>query len=103
MQPTVTDNPGQGRYEIRDEQGRLAGYLSYQLRDGTAAFIHTEIEPGFEGKGLGSTLVRHALDDVRRRELAVAPFCPFVRSFIDRHRGYLDLVPERERERFKLA
>jgi len=35
--------------------------------------------------------------------LVVLPYCPFVRSFIDKHRDeYLDLVPEADREKFNL-
>ena len=32
------------------------------------------------------------------------PFCPFVRSYIDKHRDdYLDLVPAADRDKFKLS
>jgi predicted GNAT family acetyltransferase len=54
--------------------------------------VHTEVEPEWEGRGVGSELVRGALDDVRARGLKVRPLCPFVRAFIERHSEYLDLV-----------
>lgn len=42
---------------------------------------------------LGGRLIRDALDDVRGRELAVVPVCPFVADYIRRHpEDYLDLV-----------
>lgn len=103
MTPTVTENPDQSRYEIRDEAGQYAGFTEYYLHGGVAAFIHTETEPGFEGRGLATTLVGQALDDVRRRGLTAEPFCSFVRAFIRKHPSYRDLVPASEWERFGLV
>ena len=55
-------------------------------------FVHTETESEFQGHGVASTLVREALDDVRARGLRVVPQCPYVRSFIDDHPEYQDLL-----------
>ncbi len=97
----VDDNPEQSRYEIRVD-GELAGAIYYQLDDATVALTHTEVDERFEGQGLGSRLASRTLDDVRRRGLGVLPFCPFVRSYIARHGEYLDLVPEAQRDVFRL-
>ncbi len=82
--------------------GTLAGFTIYRDRPGLIAFIHTEVDDQFEGQGVGSTLVGEALQDARRRELEVLPFCPFVNSYIQKHPEYLDLVPESRREAFGL-
>jgi uncharacterized protein len=97
----VVDNPGQNRYEIflGDE---VAGFLQYRARPGLIALIHTEVGDRFEGQGLASRLIAFALDDARARELAVLPFCPFVNAYIQRHREYVDLVPEDQRAAFDL-
>src|SRR5689334_10718461 len=87
----VADNLDEGRYEIRVD-GEPAGVSEYRRRPAGLAFVHTEIDDRFEGQGLGSRLVSYALDDARARGLAVLPFCPFVRSYIERHPEYLDLV-----------
>ncbi|MFC7573610.1 GNAT family N-acetyltransferase [Klenkia terrae] len=42
--------------------------------------------------GLGGTLVRAALDDVRAAGGTVVPQCPFVAGWIARHPEYRDLV-----------
>jgi len=97
----VRDAPERERYEVTVD-GVLAGHLDYMLREGLIALVHTEVEEHHEGQGLGSRLIRFALDDARRRELAVLPFCPFVKSFIERHREYADLVPANMRPRFGL-
>lgn len=87
---TVTDNPADNRFEAHiDEQ--LAGIAEYRLADGVIDFIHTEVL--VEGKGIGSTLARAALDEVRAKgERQVVPHCKFIRGWMLKHPEYLDLV-----------
>jgi uncharacterized protein len=101
MATAVADHPERERYEATVD-GALAGFAAYRLRPGLIAFVHTEVEPEYEGGGVGSALVRGALDDARARGLAVLPFCPFVDGYLQRHREYADLVPAGDRERFGL-
>jgi uncharacterized protein len=98
----IRDEPDRRRYEVRLD-GQLAGFSQYRLEDDRIIFHHTFVDPAFEGGGIGSRLVRHQLDDVRRRGLKVVPLCPFVRSYIKRHAEYGDLLdqapPPLEQER----
>ena len=91
MTTDVVDVRDKKRYEIRVD-GEVAGFAEYILTDDMVTFTHTEIDPAHEGQGLGGTLVRGALDDVRPRGLAVLPLCPFVKGWIQRHPDYTDLV-----------
>lgn len=102
MAVEVSDNADEERYEATTG-GTVAGYAAYRLRPGLIAFVHTEVDEAFEGQGVGSALVSEALDDARRRALQVLPFCPFVNSYIDKHREYVDLVPEAQRQPFGLG
>src|SRR4051812_19324387 len=91
---TVSDNPAESRFEIYCD-AELAGFAEYDgshLDDGRIVFTHTEVDPRFEGHGVGGRLVRFALDDARARGLAVVPSCPFVRRYIREHPAYKDLV-----------
>jgi len=88
----VTDVNERERYEVHVD-GELAAFTAYKTRPGIIAFIHTEVEEGFRHRGLGERLIAYALDDARKRELAVLPFCPFVQSFIQAHRDYADSRP----------
>jgi predicted GNAT family acetyltransferase len=97
----IVDNPDQHRYEIRVSED-LAGFVQYRRRPGLVAFIHTEIDPRFEGKGLGSQLIAAVLDEARAPGVWVLPFCPFVNGYISRHPEYADLVPEEFRAEFGL-
>lgn len=94
MEPTVQDVPEANRYEIRDGD-QLLGHADYQRRGDTTVFIHTEVDQDSGRKGLGSTLVRAALDDVRSKGGSVVPRCSFVRDYIEKHEEYADLVQAR--------
>ena len=90
-EPRVTDNPETHRFEAHVD-GRLAGYAEYQLTDQLVVFTHTEVDPQFEGRGIGSAIARFALDQMvaanTRKALAV---CPFIKGWIQRHPDYADL------------
>jgi uncharacterized protein len=89
VQTRVTDNPAELRYELIVD-GELAGEIRYRRVPGGLALVHTEVDPKREG--LGSVLVRGALDDLRARGMRVVPVCPFVRAYITRHSEYEDLL-----------
>ncbi|MFF7457101.1 GNAT family N-acetyltransferase [Kitasatospora sp. NPDC008115] len=97
----VADNPEKSRYEITSD-GEPAGFAEYHRHEGEIAFIHTEIDPRFGGQGLGGILARAVLDDARANDLAVLPYCPFIRGWLTRHPEYHDLVPAAQHERFGL-
>ena len=97
----MVDNPGEHRFEVRVD-GAVAGFAAYRADDRAHVFTHTEIDPAYEGKGLGSVLVRGALDEMRRRGRDVLPACPFVRRWVERHPDYLALVPAADRDRYGL-
>jgi predicted GNAT family acetyltransferase len=87
----VIDNPEQHRYEAHLD-GRVVAFSVYRPAEGRLVFLHTETDPALEGRGIGSRLVREALDDVRRRELRITARCPFVRAWLERHPDYSDLL-----------
>jgi uncharacterized protein len=87
----VVDNPAESRFEARLGD-RVAGFSTYRLVGDRVVFLHTEVDPAYEGRGIGSRLVGGALDAVRGRGLRVTPRCPFVAAHIERHPEYADLV-----------
>lgn len=102
MSRLVRDVPEAGHYEIQVD-GKHAGLTAYRLGQDEIAFVHTEVDDAYAGQGLAKILVTEALDDVRKRGLAVLPYCPFVRGFIAKNADYLDLVPEDRRAEFGLG
>ena len=92
MSETVVHNQGKSRYEIFVD-GELAGFTHYDLSNGVARFDHTEVQPRFNGRGLGTTLVKGAFDEVRAAgQWKIRAVCPFVAIFVKRHPEYDDLV-----------
>lgn len=92
MTTTVVDNPDQSRYEISID-GDTVGVAVYERGESSIDFTHTQVETDSREQGLGSTLVKGALDDVRSGSSAkVIASCPFVSRWISVHRDYQDLL-----------
>jgi predicted GNAT family acetyltransferase len=87
----VRDNPEELRYELLDD-GHVVGEILYRRYPDRIVLVHTEVPPALEGRGLAGRLVAGALEDIRARGLRVVPVCPFVRSYLQRHPEYEDLV-----------
>jgi hypothetical protein len=95
MAVQVVNDSDQHRYEIRVD-GTPVGFAAYEEQPGVLTFTHTEIDPAYEGKGLGSVLARAALEGTRTNGQQAVPLCPFITDYIRRHPQYLDtVVPER--------
>jgi uncharacterized protein len=87
----ISHNPDGARYEARVGP-KMAGFAEYKLAKDLIVFTHTEVDPTFEGQGVGSALARAALDDVRGTDRKVLPLCPYIKGWIGRHLEYADLV-----------
>ena len=98
---TVRDNVEKHRFEIALGDGGLA-VAQYTLSKGKIMFIHTEVPPAHEGKGIGTVLVRFALKSARARGLQVIPICPFFAAYIAKHPEEQDLLDLAYRKILKL-
>jgi predicted GNAT family acetyltransferase len=86
----VTNDTAQHRFELAVDGHTAATY--YTIADGVITFVHTEVPPELGGKGIGSKLIRGALDQVRTDGLKVIAQCPFVEAFIEKRPDYQDLL-----------
>ena len=86
----VQHQPDRSRYVLATEHGDAVAV--YERRGDARVFVHTEVPREAEGQGVGSALVRGALDDVRDAGGRVVPQCPFVAHFVEAHPAYADLV-----------
>lgn len=86
----VVDNAGEHRFEIRVD-GERAGAAYYRLHPADAAeperivFTHTEVDPQYEGKGVGSRLAGGALTLAKERGLQIVAQCPFIAAYLKKH------------------
>lgn len=97
----VRDNPERHRFEIDLGDGTFA-IAEYTLRPGKIMFTHTEVPEAHEGKGIGTTLIRFALDAARERGLKVIPICPFFAAYMQKHAEVQDLLDPTWQKKFGL-
>lgn len=86
----VTHNEQAHRFEAATDG--LHALLTYRRFPDRIVFQHTEVAPPLEGKGLAAKLARAALDFARAHHLRVVPLCPYISSFLRKHREYQDLL-----------
>jgi hypothetical protein len=89
MSNNVRDNTDRHRFELETD-GHIA-FSEYRRDGGVLTVMHTEVPKELNGKGIGSALVRGLLDIARAQGLKVAPKCPFVVAYMDKHPEYADL------------
>jgi predicted GNAT family acetyltransferase len=90
MPDAVRDNKAQHRFEM-DAGGEMA-VANYRLAPGVITFTHTEVPEALWGRGIGSQLIRGALQAARAEHLKIVPRCSFVSSYLRKHPEFNDLV-----------
>jgi predicted GNAT family acetyltransferase len=75
------------------EDGKEAGKMTYTWA-GDSKFIidHTEVNEGFNGKGVGKKLVMAAVDYARANNIKIIPLCPFAKSVFDKTEDIRDVL-----------
>lgn len=86
----VENNEKARQFQLRVE-GHLA-LIRYVYSNGSIVFVHTEVPPALEGRGIAGKLARAALEYAREHKLSVVPRCPFVAAYIRKHPEYQSLV-----------
>ena len=89
MADEVRDNPELSRFEL--VVGNQTAFSEYERSGDTITFLHTDVPQVLEGRGVGSRLIKGALDLARARGLKVASQCPFVTGWLGKHPEYGDL------------
>lgn len=90
---TVVNVPDSSRFEARigDE---TVGRIEYVAGPTTIELVHTIVDPGHEGEGIGGALAHGALEQLQAQDppLRVIATCPFVRSYLQRHPEFAALT-----------
>jgi predicted GNAT family acetyltransferase len=73
-------------------------FIEYKLSGHTLFLIHTEVPHELEGKGVGGAIVQKALQYAKDNDYKIVPICPFVQSYLQRHKEWNDIVaPDADR------
>jgi len=95
------DNPRAHRFEADLGDGSFA-VAEYELTPDKIIFTQTKVPPEHEKKGIGSALIRFALQAARDRKLRVVPICPFFGAYMRKHEEVQDLLDPEWREKLGL-
>jgi predicted GNAT family acetyltransferase len=90
MSDNVRNNAAESRFELDAESHTAFAY--YSMTGNVITFRHTEVPPALAGHGIGSRLVRGALELARAQGLKVVPQCPFVSAYMAKHPEFDDLL-----------
>ncbi|CAL9658234.1 GNAT family N-acetyltransferase [Streptomyces sp. NPDC057245] len=84
--------------EIRDDRaagllqavagGEVVGRIEYfvlEAPERAVVPVHTVVEPAHEGQGIAGSLARELYGIALREDAAVAPLCPYVAKWAERH------------------
>lgn len=99
MSPQTTDRTGApttiGRQADRftiSVEGREVGFAEFSESSGRRSFFHTVVDRAYQGRGLATILVAHALEATRAEGLRIAAPCWMVAEYIEKSGDYADLV-----------
>ena len=86
---TVTvERSGTGQaFEIRDAAGEVAGHADFREHGGERIFHHTVVDERFGGRGMGTALVRGAVEATRAEGVPIVPVCTMVAGFLAKNSG----------------
>jgi predicted GNAT family acetyltransferase len=88
----IADHHERYRYEI-DIGGTHAAQIMYRMHGADVIeFVHTEVQPEFEGHGLAGKLATFAFEDAKRRGLKVIPTCTYIQGYLRKHPEYASLL-----------
>lgn len=90
MKLSVANNEQKNRFEAEHE-GQTA-FIEYKMQGDIFNLTHTEVPKEIEGKGVGTELVKGALDLIKGEGKSVKPICPFIAHFIEENSEYKTLV-----------
>jgi uncharacterized protein len=91
--PTIERSDRKRRYELRVGSD-VIGFSQYRDDAGRRVFIHTEIEPDYQGHGLATQLIEWALNDTRTAGMRIGATCPTVVAYLAKNHEFDDLLDD---------
>lgn len=87
----VSLNTDKNRFELQIDDA-IAVIEFDKIEPNILDLTHTEVPGELSGKGIGSKLVKGALQYIKENNLKFIPSCPFIQKYIANHDEWSDLV-----------
>ena len=82
---TVRRDPQQEAFEIRTADDEVAGHAHFRTRGDDRIFHHTVVDERFGGRGIGTALVRGAVEATIAENVPIVAVCPMVKGFLEKN------------------
>lgn len=70
-----------------------AGHMTYTwVNDDKFIIDHTDVEPAYNGKGVGKEMLLKAVEYARMNQLKIIPLCPFAKAQFDKNENIRDVL-----------
>lgn len=92
MEITVKEQGGKGSATAQENQVR-AGMMTYSIAGPELIIIdHTEVEPAFNGQGVGKLMLYRIVEMAREKKTKIIPLCPFAASVFRKAEDIKDVL-----------
>ncbi len=88
----VAYNDKNGAFFIPFENKKIAEMTFVFAGADKIIIDHTEVNPEYNGKGLGKKLVTAAVEFARAKGITIIPLCPFAKKVFDKTPEFKDVL-----------
>ena len=87
-----TNDEKHGQFEALYSE-KHAGLMTYTWAGADRIIIdHTEVEPAYNGKGVGKEMVYKAVEFARQNNVKIIPLCPFASATFKKNEDIQDVL-----------
>jgi uncharacterized protein len=79
-------------FYIEENGNTIASIYCEFEPESTFIIRHTEVDPAYNGKGLGKKLVLHVVEYARKNHYKIKPFCPYARAILLKSSEFVDVL-----------
>ena len=94
MEITIKELENKG-YAMAREDHKRAGTMTYSIPPSDYIIIdHTEVDPAFNGKGVGKQLLFKIVEMAREKKIKILPLCPFANAMFKKLTEIQDVLKQ---------
>ncbi|QEE50267.1 N-acetyltransferase [Flavobacterium alkalisoli] len=80
-------------HALARENEKRAGMMTYSIAGPELIIIdHTEVEPAYNGKGVGKQMLYKIVEMAREKEVKIIPLCPFAAMMFKKSEDIKDVL-----------